>query len=618
MTLSVRTRETLLISVLVAAVGAAMTLAGVVYTASITATQAFDQARAASSQVYFAVQQSLRQRAGVAADPRQTIEGDEALREAIGATVKGSWPVSEAYVADPSGRVLVFVSLDAATQTPPSSPRPDLEALESSNAVSKLVRILTTRDAFEHTSELTVTRAGKSEPLGSLHVAVASKHLLPALMGPILINLLIVLVSLVGAAVVAAVSADIALKPIETISTTIEQLGSGDAGAARAVTQGLPKVAPAMNDPLARATNRLRALGERLAVERSELEMTRGRLRQVMSNLEDRMLLVTPDLSIIAASPHAGPLLGLPPRELTGFRLTDLLPQGHPVVLMAVEALRARNNVEQRSIPIASDNGYRQIFASAQYVEDEGDSPVGALLLLRDAESIRRLEAHVDYAHKLAQLGRITSGVSHEIKNPLNAMAIHLEILKSKLESGAGDPTPQIEVLQSEIARLDRVVKTFLDFTRPVEVRLEPHDLNRIVEQVTRLTVAEAEQRGVQLRVQLAPGPLTVRADADMLTQALLNVAINGCQAMADGGPLRVATSRADGHMWRVEIEDKGVGISPEAREKIFNLYYTTKPSGSGIGLAQAFRAVQIHSGEIRVHSQPDLGTRFEILLPEG
>src|SRR4029453_1454849 len=105
--------------------------------------------------------------------------------------------------------------------------------------------------------------------------------------------------------------------------------------------------------------------------------------------------------------------------QLTGYRLSDVLPHGHPVVLMAVEALRTKNNVEQRSIPIASESGYRQILASAQYVEDEGDSPVGALLLLRDAESIRRLEAHVDYAHKLAQLGRITSGVSHEIKNPL-------------------------------------------------------------------------------------------------------------------------------------------------------------------------------------------------------
>jgi signal transduction histidine kinase len=616
MTLSVRTRETLLISVLVAAVGAAMTLAGVVYTASITATQAYDQGRAASSQIYFAVQQSLRQ--NVSLDPRQTLESDAALRTAVDTVVKGTWPVSEAYIVDTAGRPLVFSSIDGTTSAPHATERPDLETLEGSNAVVKLLRILTTRDAFEYRSDLTITRGGKSEPLGTLHVAVASKHLWPALLGPILINLLIVLVSLVGAAVVAAVSADFALKPIESISTTIEQLGSGDAGAARAVTQGLPKAPPAMNDPLARATNRLRALGERLAVERSELEMTRGRLKQVMSNLEDRMLLVTPDLSVIAASLHAGPLLGLPARELTGYRLSDVLPHGHPVVLMAVEALRTKNNVEQRSIPIASENGFRQILASAQYVEDEGDSPVGALLLLRDAESIRRLEAHVDYAHKLAQLGRITSGVSHEIKNPLNAMAIHLEILKSKLESGAGDPAPQIEVLQSEISRLDRVVKTFLDFTRPVEVRLEPHDLNRIVEQVTRLTVAEAEQRGVQLRVQLAPGPVTVRADADMLTQSLLNIAINGCQAMPEGGPLRVATSRADGHLCRVEIEDRGVGISPEAREKIFNLYYTTKPSGSGIGLAQAFRAVQIHSGEIRVHSQPGQGTRFEILLPEG
>ena len=96
------------------------------------------------------------------------------------------------------------------------------------------------------------------------------------------------------------------------------------------------------------------------------------------------------------------------------------------------------------------------------------------------------------------------------------------------------------------------------------------------------------------------------------------NIAINGCQAMPEGGPLRVATSRPDGHVCRVEIEDKGVGISAEAREKIFNLYYTTKPSGSGIGLAQAFRAVQIHSGEIRVHSQPGQGTEVIVVVPRN
>src|SRR4029077_3766430 len=113
----------------------------------------------------------------------------------------------------------------------------------------------------------------------------------------------------------------------------------------------------------------------------------------------------------------------------------------------------------------------RQLIASLQYIEDAGE-PVGALVSLRDYESFQRFESQWDLSKKLADLGRITSGIAHEVKNPLNAMVIHLEILRSKLESGSSDPRPQMEILDAEIKRLDRVVQTFLNFTRPLEVRL--------------------------------------------------------------------------------------------------------------------------------------------------
>src|SRR5262249_28321109 len=208
------------------------------------------------------------------------------------------------------------------------------------------------------------------------------------------------------------------------------------------------------------------------------------------------------------------------------------------------------------------------------------------------------------------------SGIAHEVKNPLNAMVIHLEILKSKLETDGTDPTPQLQILDSEIRRLDRVVQTFLNFTRPVEVRLDPLDVNVIVEQVVALAATEAGGRGVTIKRDSAPGPLIVKGDADLLKQALLNVIINGCQAMPDGGPLTVTTSAEGDESVRISIRDRGVGISAEARDRIFNLYYTTKVGGSGIGLAQAFRAIQLHNGEIRFDSAVGEGTTFEILLP--
>ena len=235
---------------------------------------------------------------------------------------------------------------------------------------------------------------------------------------------------------------------------------------------------------------------------------------------------------------------------------------------------------------------------------------------MRDFESFQKFESQWDLSKKLADLGRITSGIAHEVKNPLNAMVIHLEILRSKLESGNSDPRPQLEILDSEIKRLDRVVQTFLNFTGPVEVHLKPMDLNVIVSQVIALANTEAAERGVTINKQLDPEPLVIKGDADLLKQTLLNIIINGCQAMPEGGPLKVATSRnADGSA-RITITDRGIGIAEEDQDRIFNLYYTTKKGGTGIGLAQAFRAMQLHGGEIRFNSQIGVGTTFEIILP--
>ncbi|HEX8184986.1 MAG TPA: ATP-binding protein, partial [Blastocatellia bacterium] len=185
-----------------------------------------------------------------------------------------------------------------------------------------------------------------------------------------------------------------------------------------------------------------------------------------------------------------------------------------------------------------------------------------------------------------------------------------------KIESGNGSPKPQLEILDSEIKRLDRVVQTFLNFTRPVEIHLEPFDLNVVVGHVVALASTEANERGVKINKELATEQLIVKGDSDLLKQALLNVIINGCQAMPEGGPLKIATLRGSDGSARITVTDRGIGISEEGRDRIFNLYYTTKKGGTGIGLAQAFRAVQLHNGQIRFDSEVGVGTTFEIILP--
>jgi PAS domain S-box-containing protein len=426
---------------------------------------------------------------------------------------------------------------------------------------------------------------------------------------PIRTNLFIGLLAILGATLVAITSANLLLRPLKAISTSIERIESGAAPDQMKVN--LPR-----DTAVTGVTARLRQLGERVAGERSELEIMRGRLRQVISHLEERLLLINREGRVILASPDAERLLGIKDFEISGLPVDESLGQSHPLVALVEQAFAHRHSITRAALSVPDGTRARQLIASVQYIEDAGE-PVGALVSLRDYESIQRFETQWDLSKKLADLGRITSGIAHEVKNPLNAMVIHLEILRSKIESGAGDPTPQMEILDSEIKRLDRVVATFLNFTRPVEVRLQPLDFNSIVNQVVLLASTEASERGVAITREMVEGPLMIKGDADLLKQALLNIIINGCQAMPEGGPLKVTTFRgADGSV-RIKISDRGIGIPADARERIFNLYHTTKKGGSGIGLAQAYRAVQLHNGVIRFESEVGVGTTFEIILPE-
>ena len=172
-----------------------------------------------------------------------------------------------------------------------------------------------------------------------------------------------------------------------------------------------------------------------------------------------------------------------------------------------------------------------------------------------------------------------------------------------------------MKILDGEIDRLDRVVKTFLDFTRPVELRLSETDLDQIVQEVFTLAEPQARQNQVRLTIE-KDGPVPkLKVDRDLFKQALLNLVLNGCQAMPSGGELKIRPRKLDRRL-ELEIADQGVGIPPDVQPRIFSLFFTTKPGGSGVGLAMAFRIIQLHNGSIDFSSEPNHGTIFRITLP--
>jgi PAS domain S-box-containing protein len=610
---SVRLQLMVVMTGLVVLVVAATTVANIAHLTSVIVSRTQEQTTQLAEQISYAVQQDLASTIAVD-DPQGAYaalaSSQSSVRALMESTVVTSRPIVYLYLTDKSGRIITDshggheLAANRHLIGDPENPRPDLTRFAAELPYIQLLRILFGPPVYEYSASL-----GENSLEGGLHIGISATVVRRELLSPIATNLVIGLLAIVGATIAAIGSSNLLMKPLKLISTSIEQMESGHAPRELGPA-GLPR-----DQVITGVTNRLRQLGERLAGERSELEIMRGRLRQVIGHLEDRLLLINREGRVILASPDAEQILGLANSEMTGLPVDEVLGTDHPIVLLVQRAFNERRSFARSIAHVPFGDRTRQLVTSVQYIEDAGE-PVGALISLRDYESFQRFESQWDLSKKLADLGRITSGIAHEVKNPLNAMVIHLEILRSKLESGGSNLAPQIEILDSEIKRLDRVVTTFLNFTRPVEVYLRPIDLNELIAQVVALASTEAEGRGVTISVALTDGPLLIKGDGDLLKQALLNIIINGCQSMPEGGPLKISTSRATDGSAQVVVRDRGVGIAAEARDRIFNLFHTTKRGGTGIGLAQAFRAVQLHNGSIRFDSQVGVGTAFEITLP--
>jgi PAS domain S-box-containing protein len=610
--LGVRARQIALITVLVALVVVVTTAVNIANLTAVIISRTAKEASQVSDQINYAVNQELAH-ASTATDHLDDytalVNEHAGVRGLMESTLVYSPTIAYLYLANVSGQIITDSEgrreLAANRYLIGDVPagRPNLDQLADQSGYVQLARVLLGPPIYEYQKRL----RSDGPFAADLHIGVSASAVGKELRGPIATNLIIGLVAIVVAAIVAIGSANLLLRPLEAISTSIDQLGLPDESG---TIGDLPR-----DQMVTGVTSRLRQLGERLAGERSELEIMRGRLRQVVSHLEERLLLINREGRVILASPDAEQILGLNDVEISGLPIDETLGANHPLVLTVERAFSERRSVARTTLHLPGKPHPRRLLASVQYIEDAGE-PVGVLVSMRDYESFQKFESQWDLSKKLADLGRITSGIAHEVKNPLNAMVIHLEILRSKLESGNSDPRPQLEILDSEIKRLDRVVQTFLNFTWPVEVHLQPIDLNTIVTQVTALASTEAQERGVTINKHLDPGSPVIKGDSDLLKQALLNVIINGCQAMPEGGPLKVATSRGQDGSARITITDRGIGIADEDQERVFNLYYTTKKGGTGIGLAQAFRAVQLHGGVIRFDSQVGVGTTFEIILP--
>ena len=465
-------------------------------------------------------------------------------------------------------------------------------------------------------------------PIGSIHIGVSTlliRRDLNRSLGPAIVTALLAL----GMAVFGAtVLAQLLLRPIHVIRSGLTRLGKGEAG----VQLDLPQA-----DEFGELGTFFNTVSAQLAADRSQMAGQVAHLESAVAHLEDAVAIVGPDGRLLFANPAMRVLV---PSAAVGAALDALVAADHPLRRMAEDTLSTRQSQGPTSATFADQNGETgERLLLAHPVNDAAGGLVGVMLIARNVEYLGQVESTIRYSRKLAALGRLSAGVAHEVKNPLNAMMIHLELLRqyvapSALASarGAGrgplgietpvtGPPPaalqHIEVIAREIRRLDEVVQGFLKFTRPEDMKLQPVDLGDLISDVVPVVTPEAEQRGVRIVVE-ASSATEVNGDPSMLRQALMNLALNACQAMPDGGTLRLGCEPARGRKVKVTVSDTGVGIKPEHLQRIFDLYFTTKERGSGIGLSMVYRTVQMHDGEIEVQSTPGKGTTFTVLLPQA
>ena len=564
-------------------------------------------------------------------DPYASLRTDPGLRAILESSIYGE-SVTDASVLDTMGTIVA--SSDPTQLGLRLRTRADLAALVNEASPLEQLRVIYSQEGQSLEVRLPM-RLGE-EAFGSIRIGVSTLLMRQEVNASLQPALVTAAIALGIAVLVAAFLAQLLLRPIHVIRSGLTRLGKGEFG----VTLDLPP-----GDEFGELGSFFNTVSQQLSADRTLLAGQKAHLQSAVENLEDAVALFNPSGELLFSNPAMQPTL---PANAIGRALHGLLPTGHPYRTIVEETLASRKSrgpmhiKNPESTDKNPDSGADELLVMTHAIEGTDGGLMGVLVVARNLAYLSKMQSTLAYSRKLVALGRLTAGIAHEVKNPLNAMMIHLELLRTKIRSGMVMASPQpvvagslglaeaprssaqggalehVEIIESEIRRLDEVVQGFLRFTRPEDLRLQPVQVRGLFDEILPLIQAEAQKNNVRVLVDAPMTVPSVNGDASMLRQVFMNLAINACQAMPQGGTLRLIAAAAPRRRVELRFEDTGVGIPPANLGKIFDLYFTTKDHGTGIGLSMVYRIVQLHDGEVEVQSTPGRGTTFRVLLPRA
>src|SRR5580704_11850139 len=610
MRLSLKTKFTLATSLLVLAVVALVSGLYIARLMRQTLREADDRSHFIALQILQAWQSSLLDAAQRGEAPasnsdadmheyiRRVLDNSTSLNAALESAITYSPTIYEITITDKDG--IVLVSTDAAMRGQKVAMRPPISSLVRAKFFQQINMLLGPPQVYDFSLPIALGTGPFGDIRIGLNSALIRDELVPTFKSAGIYALAAVLISTFLAFVVSRAS----LAPIERISKQLDRISAGEFDLEPVVERG---------DELGVVSTKIVGIGKQLRDVREIFSTLRENLDQIMSGLEDGLLLFNASGRAVLVSPSVEKFLGVPLDELRGSKVSEIFPPGSPLR----EILGVRGDqiepLENAEIALEGPSGPQRIGVSAQVVREQGVA-MGSLVTLRDVESLERIGNQLQVSERLAALGRVTAGVAHEVKNPLNSMRLWLEVLKANMPT---DPEPQqaVKMLDTEIDRLDRAVKTFLNFTKPVEMKLEEIDIRPLLQDVIDAAKPSISRAGVDLRVDLPTEFPSLMIDQQLIHQAVLNLLLNASEFTPKGGRITLALRRS-GETAIISVAESGKGISLEDQKKIFQLFFTTRPGGSGIGLANTFRFVQLHNGQIEFESEVGRGTTFRVELP--
>jgi len=526
-----------------------------------------------------------------------TLETDTNLNDLLNSFVANVPIAYDAAVVDLDGRAILHSNSALANKV--LKKRPDFSLLQNARFIDQLRMIYSPSAVYDVNLPFRLNH----EPFGTVRVGISTVLIRDEVTRPLRHALVFSIGSIFLSLFLSALISRLALGPLEEISRNLDTVvdGSGE------VTNDDESA----HDEYGLVTLKIANLGRQMRDAKEIFTALKDNVDQLMANLQDGLMLFTRDSCVVLVSASVERFLGRPRREMLGRPAHEVFSAKTALGALLLDAFERRRPLMQREIESAEG---RRIHVSLDFIQ-ERTTQIGALVIMRDTESVRRLEDEIEMSRRLSANSRLTRGVAHEVKNPINAIVLHLHLLQTKLQQIDPNTRRHMDIIGNEIHRLDRVVQILVDFTRPRDLKLEQVDLRRLLEDVALLAAPDAEQHGVRLSRNFTAEPLHVKVDTDFMKQAILNIVINGVQAMTGGGELTISARRDEG-MVLTEIHDTGGGIPKEVQEKIFELYFTTKKDGSGIGLAQTYQILQWHYGTVDFETIEGQGTTFRLRIP--